>query len=110
MSPAASPIGSKLRPASPNPTALSRRDFLMFRPIGKMTLLALAFGGYASLAGCGKSGGGPGQGTQQLDATGGISFALQVAPGVTINAASYTITGPATFTKTGSIDVSASTL
>lgn len=81
----------------------------MFRPIGKMTLLALAFGGYASLAGCGKSGGGPGQGTQQVDATGGISFALQVAPGLTINAASYTITGPATFTKTGSIDVSAST-
>ena len=81
----------------------------MIKPIGKMTLLALAFSGYASLAGCGKTGGGPTQGTQQGDATGGISFALQVAPGVILGSAGYTITGPAGFTKTGAIDVSGST-
>ena len=81
----------------------------MIRPIGKMTLLALAFSGYASLAGCGKGGTGPNQGTQQVDSTGGISFALQVAPGVIVNNAGYTITGPAGFTRTGSINVSAST-
>jgi 5'-nucleotidase len=39
---------------------------------------------------------------------GAASFDLQLAPGITINSVSYTITGPSGFTKTGTIDVSQS--
>jgi 5'-nucleotidase len=39
---------------------------------------------------------------------GAATFDLQLAPDVTINSVSYTITGPNGFTKTGSIDVSQS--
>jgi hypothetical protein len=40
--------------------------------------------------------------------TGTLSLALQLANGTTINTASYSITGPNGFTKTGTIDVSMS--
>jgi len=37
---------------------------------------------------------------------GTVGVALQLAPGVTVNSASYSISGPGGFTKTGTIDVS----
>jgi len=43
------------------------------------------------------------------DRTGELGLALQLQPGVAINSVSYTIAGPGTFSKTGSIDVSTST-
>jgi hypothetical protein len=43
------------------------------------------------------------------DRPGEIGLALQLQSGITINTVAYTITGPGTFTKTGSIDVSNST-
>jgi hypothetical protein len=41
--------------------------------------------------------------------SGELGLALQLQPGITINTVTYSITGPGTFTKTGSIDVSNST-
>ncbi|HEY4186524.1 MAG TPA: hypothetical protein VGP07_15715, partial [Polyangia bacterium] len=81
----------------------------MIRPFGKMTLLALAFCGYTSLAGCGNRGAGNAQGTEQTDTTGAIDFGLQVSSGVNLATVNYTITGPNAFTKTGAINVSTST-
>jgi hypothetical protein len=43
------------------------------------------------------------------DTTGSVSLDLRLASGATINTASYTITGPGNFTKSGVIDVSQST-
>ncbi|HWZ90178.1 MAG TPA: hypothetical protein VNW92_15045, partial [Polyangiaceae bacterium] len=43
------------------------------------------------------------------DRSGEIGLALQLQSGITINTVAYTITGPGTFTKAGSIDVSNST-
>jgi hypothetical protein len=40
---------------------------------------------------------------------GAVDFALQLAPGVTLNTVTYTIVGPASFSKSGSFDVSQST-
>jgi len=40
------------------------------------------------------------------DQTGSVGVALQLAPGLTLDTVSYTITGPGGFTKTGSLDVS----
>jgi hypothetical protein len=76
------------------------------RTFGKMTTLALALGGYTSLAGCS---GVPGQNAPAVSSEGSmgqISASLQLAGGSTLNSASYSITGPNGFTKTGSIDVS----
>ena len=44
--------------------------------------------------------------TSTSDEIGGVSVALTGAGGVTINTVGYSITGPASFSKTGSIDVS----
>jgi hypothetical protein len=55
-------------------------------------------------AGC-KSGSGPASSGQ---ATGLVSLALELAPGVSISSVSWVITGPGGFTRTGSIDVSSS--
>ena len=63
----------------------------MKRNVWKMTTLALAFCGYASFAGCNGSGGTSPAAVSQ-DATGTVSFALQVG-GAVIQTASYTITG-----------------
>src|SRR5437763_17195674 len=74
----------------------------------KMTALALGFSGWASLAGCSgsRSAGAP---TEAAQATGGsLSLALQLAGGGTVNSASYSITGPGGFSRTGTINVSAS--
>ena len=40
---------------------------------------------------------------------GSVDFALQAAPGVTLNTISYTIIGPASFSKSGSFELSQST-
>jgi len=45
-------------------------------------------------------------GANQTGDVGAASFDLQLAPNVAIDSVSYTITGPAGFTKTGTIDVS----
>lgn len=74
----------------------------------KMTTLALAFGGYTSLTGCEARRGGQGGSVDVSDATGTVQLALQVANGGTIRTASYTITGPMGFIKTGTIDLGSS--
>jgi hypothetical protein len=43
------------------------------------------------------------------ESAGSVGLALQLASGTTINSASYTITGPNGFTKTGSINLTAAT-
>src|SRR4051794_14746307 len=43
------------------------------------------------------------------ESLGTVAFALQAAPGVTLNTVSYTILGPASFTKSGSFEISQST-
>jgi len=65
-------------------------------------VLGLAFGA----VGC-SSGGVPQPGAQADDA-GSVSLALQLASGATLTSVSYTVTGPASFSKSGSIDVSQS--
>lgn len=69
------------------------------------TLAALMFSvAAASLAGCGTK---PLGGGSQED-TGTVGLALQLAPGVVIDSAMYTITGPNSFSRTGAVDVSQS--
>lgn len=80
----------------------------MTRTVGKMTMAALAFCGYASVAGCGGSERGHGPSVESADSSGAISFALQIAGGHTIQSASYTIAGPGGYSKTGTIDLSTS--
>ena len=79
----------------------------MTKTIGKMTLLALGFAGYSALSmtGCAPHGA-DGSALVSNDSVGSASFALQVAPGITVNTATYSITGPGGFTKSGPIDVS----
>ncbi|HEY7376139.1 MAG TPA: hypothetical protein VIF57_28515, partial [Polyangia bacterium] len=74
-----------------------------------MTTLALALCGASSLSGCSTRSNGNLQSIENSDSAGTISFALQVAPGITVQSANYVITGPNSFNKTGTIDVSHST-
>lgn len=60
---------------------------------------ALALVSTAAAVGCS-------QNNQQAGDTGSVALALQAAPGVTINVVSYTISGPSSFSKNGTIDVS----
>src|SRR5262252_56218 len=76
--------------------------------IGKMTLLALALCGYTSLSGCSTRSIGNPTSIESRDSSGTVSFALQVAPGVTVLSAGYMITGPNSFSKSGTIDLSSS--
>ena len=46
---------------------------------------------------------------ESRESTGAVNFALQLPDGRSVQSASYTITGPNGFTKTGTIDLSAST-
>ena len=82
----------------------------MTRTIGKMTMLALGFAGAGALSmtGC-MSRGVDGSAVVTNDSAGRASFALQIAPNVTLNSASYMLTGPNGFSKSDSIDVSHST-
>jgi arylsulfatase A-like enzyme len=66
-----------------------------------LSLTALGAGG--SLAGCSSEA--SSHGDDDGDRVGSLGLELSVAPGVTINAVTYSITGNG-FTKTGSIDVS----
>lgn len=75
-----------------------------------MATLAVACCGFASTLGCSGSGdeaSAPTSGSQE--SVGKLGLALQLASGAIINSASYTITGPAGFTKTGTIDLSSAT-
>ncbi|HTA21031.1 MAG TPA: PKD domain-containing protein, partial [Polyangia bacterium] len=80
----------------------------MTRTIGKMSMLALAFCGYASLAGCNAGTAGNSGSITSQNGTGSLSFALTLVPGVTLPSASYTITGPAGFSKMGTINLTSS--
>jgi hypothetical protein len=80
----------------------------MNRTVLKMTTLALAFCGYASLSVMGCNGR-PGPTTMEgSDSTGTIVFELRLPDGRQINSARFTITGPNGFTKSGTINVSQS--
>jgi hypothetical protein len=68
---------------------------------------ALVLGGAAFSSGCSSAGSEPGA-IKGDEAAGEIGLELSVG-GVTLNSASYTITGPAGFSKTGTIDLSSST-
>jgi len=81
----------------------------MKRSIGKMTMLALGFCGFTALSGIACSPRGTGAAAIQTDGTGSATIALQIAGGLTINTVTYSITGPAGFSTSGSIDVSHST-
>src|SRR6478609_6710366 len=63
--------------------------------LGALSLLAIA----AVAVGCRDD-------HKQSGDIGSVALALQAAPGVTINAVSYAITGPSSFSKNGTIDVS----
>src|SRR5450432_2330888 len=80
----------------------------MTRTIGKMSMLALAFCGYASLAGCNAGSTGSSSSITSQGSTGDVSFALTLVPGVTLPSATYTITGPGGFSRTGTINLTSS--
>jgi hypothetical protein len=82
----------------------------MIRTVGKMTMLALALFGFTTAAGCnGRGGANMPSMTQTGETTGSVSFALQLAGGGSLQSASYIITGPNNYSKTGTIDLSSST-
>ncbi|HKY40294.1 MAG TPA: PKD domain-containing protein [Polyangiaceae bacterium] len=77
----------------------------------KLTILALGFCGVTSLAmtSCGQGGDqGDSPSSSNEETAGAVDLALQLGNGTILNSASYTITGPGGFSKTGSIDVSRS--
>jgi hypothetical protein len=76
----------------------------------KLTILALGFCGITSLvvAGCGQDAQDGGPAATDEESVGTIDLALQLANGHTVNSATYAITGPNGFSKSGSIDVSRS--
>ena len=65
----------------------------------KMTMLALGLCTVGPIIGCGDQGA-----AVEQDGTGQIGLSLQVPAGTVIQTASYAITGPMGFSKTGSID------
>jgi arylsulfatase B len=73
--------------------------------LGRASLILslAAFGAAGATAGCASEPGSPGQ--EDGDHIGSLGLNLNVAPGVTINEVTYTITGNG-FTKTGTIDAS----
>src|SRR4051812_18727982 len=83
----------------------------MAKTLGKIATLALAFSYSSFLAGCsGSEGAGtPSTSDSKPESVGSVGLALQLASGTSLDSASYTITGPNGFTKTGSIDVSQAT-
>lgn len=92
----------------------------MKRTIGKgniaAAIAALSVAMMAATTGCspGRSAptGGNASGDGDLDGVeelGGVGLALELAPGVTVDAVSYSIMGPAGFSRAGSIDTSHST-
>ncbi len=77
--------------------------------IGKMTTLALAFCGTTAFSaiGCSPRATGP-TAVQSNQTSGNAAIALQLAGGLTVNTVTYSITGPASFSQSGTIDVSRS--
>jgi hypothetical protein len=63
-------------------------------------------GGLLASAGCAPGAGGVSSGT---DDEGSVELALQAAPNVRIDTVGYAITGPGSFSKAGTLDVSNST-
>src|SRR6185369_12950769 len=70
-----------------------------------MTLAAIALLGGASAAWVGGCAVDPSE-PAAVDQTGSVGLQLQLAFGMTLNTVSYTITGPAGFTRAGTVDVS----
>jgi len=68
-------------------------------------LAAAALTASAALSACSAD---PSPSRRTAEAQGTAALALQVAPGVTLNSVSYTSIGPASFSKTGSFDLSQS--
>ena len=83
----------------------------MAKTLGRIATLALAVSYSSFIAGCsgGDGAGSPSPSAGNQESVGSVGLALQLASGATINTASYTITGPNGFAKTGSIDVSQAT-
>jgi hypothetical protein len=75
-----------------------KRSFVRWGFVGSLATAALA-------TGCSGSGS-PGSDPSDVANAGSIQVALQLANGTTVNSASYTITGPGGFAKSGSVDVS----
>jgi hypothetical protein len=75
----------------------------------KLTMLALGLCGAATLAGCGDLNDGSKSPTASSEAAGEGSLTLRLANGHNLTSATYTITGPNGFSKTGSIDLSSAT-
>ena len=70
--------------------------------LNRPLVLALAgIAAFSTAAGCG-----PTSTNQNRSDVGSIGVALDIAPGVSVNSFSYTLTGPASFSKTGTVDVS----
>jgi hypothetical protein len=72
-------------------------------------MLALGLCGFTALSGISCSQRATGGAIVQSDQTGGATIALQIPGGLTVNTVMYSIMGPASFSKSGSIDVSNST-
>jgi hypothetical protein len=71
----------------------------------RMTMLALGICSVSPIIGCTDGG----AAIESEDSTGEIGLALQLPGGTTIQTASFSIAGPRGFSRTGNIDVSAST-
>src|SRR6185503_10978655 len=71
----------------------------------RMTMLALGVCGVSSIIGCTDGG----AAHESDGATGEVGLSLQLPGGTTIQSASYSISGPMGFSRTGMLDVSAST-
>lgn len=72
----------------------------------KMAMLALGTCGFVSITSCGDNGAKASM--ESPDSTGQLGLSLELPNGALIHSATYTITGPMGFVKTGSIDAAAS--
>jgi len=82
------------------------RKLIPTTAVSAAMILGLA---YAAVGCSGTTPGSGGPGAQAGENPGEVALALQLGNGTTITSAGYTIIGPASFTKSGSIDVSQST-
>src|SRR4051794_36137093 len=73
----------------------------------KLRTLAVAFCSYSFLTAC--SGSQEAPVVQSPESAGTVNFGLQLAGGQSIQSAAYTIIGPNSFTKSGTIDLSSAT-
>ena len=83
------------------------------KSFSRVSILALAAAGACvpalSCSSVGNTSSEPSDSVNNAGDTGTVGLELQVGPGLTVNTVAYTITGPAGFSQTGSIDVSHST-